>query len=43
LQTLKDNYFKLKLRPEEDFERILLEEIGFKRREGVKDGSSSGQ
>lgn len=43
LQTLKDNYFKLKLRPEEDFERILLDDIGFSRREAVKDGSSSGK
>lgn len=29
IQILTSNYFKLKLRPEVDFERILLEDVGF--------------
>lgn len=41
-QKLKDNYFKLKLRPEDDFERILLEDVGFAKKEAVKDQSGKG-
>jgi hypothetical protein len=36
-QTLKRNYQQLKLRPETDFDRILLETVGFSKKETVKE------
>lgn len=36
-QTLKRNYRLLKLRPETDFDRILLETVGFSKKEIVKE------
>lgn len=36
-QTLKKNYQLLKLRPETDFDRVLLEDIGFSKKETVKE------
>lgn len=36
-QTLKSNYQQLKLRPETDFDRILLETVGFSKKETVKE------
>jgi hypothetical protein len=42
IQKLRENFHQLKLRPEDDFERILLEDIGFVKREGVKDHVGKG-
>lgn len=42
-QLLTANYRQLQLRPEIDFERILLEQIGFSRKEVVKDQGRSGE
>lgn len=36
-QKLKQNYQLLKLRPETDFDRVLLEDIGFSKKETVKE------
>lgn len=36
-QTLKRNYQQVKLRPETDFDRILLKTVGFSKKETVKE------
>lgn len=41
--ALADNYKKLELRPEKDFERILLEEVGFSERVEIGDDQVGGE